>query len=116
MPISKNTSCRLVRRSLPRDHVGGDSPWRTAKAEERYLGRQLGLDQTYCLVDRRQHVVIDFVSERRDSGGIVQGLEPRPFARLEAHIAAECMRYDQDIGKQNGSVEIEASDRLQRHF
>src|SRR5690606_10783743 len=40
----------------------------------------------------------------------------RPAAFLEAQVAAERVRHDEDVGEQDRGVEVEATDRLQRHL
>src|SRR5216683_3050595 len=52
--------------------------------------------------------------QRRDLVGRIHGIEPRPFAYLEAHRAAERVGNDENVGEDDRGIEIETADRLQR--
>ncbi len=52
--------------------------------------------------------------EARDLLGRVEGIEPRPFAGLEADAAAQRIRDYQNVREDDRGVETEAPDRLQR--
>ena len=54
-----------------------------------------------------------------ESGQVLKrfdGIEPRAFTFLETNGLPESIRHDEDIGKQDCSVEAETADRLQRHL
>ena len=57
--------------------------------------------------------MVDFGSERQKCRRILQRIEPWSLAFDKGHALAERMRHDQDIGKQDRSIETEAADRLQ---
>ena len=46
----------------------------------------------------------------------IQRIEPRAFAGLEAHRSAERVGNDENVREDDRGVEVEAADRLQRHF
>ena len=102
----------LILAAAAGDHIGGDSPRRSGKADQRRRRRQCGTNPTNRLVDRREPLelrdqpVQPPVGERRD--------EPRPFADAEAQIHAHRVRHDQDVREEDRGVEAEALDRLQR--
>ena len=106
----------LIGRAAPRHHVGRNRPRRAAEAEQGDILRQRVLDPADGLVDRRKHRVIGVGRKRVQLRRIVQRLQPRPFASLERHRAAERVRHDQNIGEQDRGIEAEAADRLQRDF
>ena len=54
--------------------------------------------------------------ERCDLGRIIQRLEPRTLADLEAHGAAERIGDHQNVGEDDRRIEAEPADRLQRHL
>ena len=87
---------RLVRRAVTGDHVGRDRPGRAAEADQRGPGRQLGAQAPDRLVDRRQIHVKHFAVEPVDLLGADRRHQRTP-AFLEAEIAAECMRHNEDI-------------------
>ena len=97
-------------------HVGRDRPGRAAEAEQRDIVGERALHLAHRLVDRREHASILGRGQRIQLHGIIQRLEPRAFAGLEPHAAAERMRHHQDVGEQDRGVEAEAADRLQRDF
>ena len=46
----------------------------------------------------------------------IQRIKPRAFADLEPNIATERVGDDQNIREDDRGIEVEAADRLQRHF
>src|SRR5882672_9198078 len=52
--------------------------------------------------------------QRRDLVRRIHGIEPRAFAYLEAHRAAERVGNDENVGEDDRGIEIETADRLQR--
>ncbi len=58
--------------------------------------------------------MVELTRNALESGAVCQRLQHRTLADLEPHPLAERMRNDQDVGKQNGSIETKAANRLQR--
>ena len=116
LAIRKHARGRLVRRAASRHHVGRDRPRRAAETEQRDLRRQRRLHAPHRLIHRCEYGLVRLARQRAKLGGIVERREPRAFARLERHLAAERVRHDQNVGKENRGVEAKAPDRLQGHF
>ena len=68
------------------------------------------------LVNRRKPGVVDFRQYSRKIRGILQRIKPRSIAHYKGHILAERIWYHQNIGKKNGRIESEATNRLQSNF
>ena len=115
MPIGHHPRRRLVRRALARDHVGRDRPRRAAEADQRDLRIELAahaaqrLDTPARACAKSACAASDATFVRR-----IQRIEPRPFAGLEAHAAAERVGDHQDVGEDDRGIEAEPADRLQR--
>ncbi len=116
MPISEQPRRRLIHRAAAGDHIGCHRPRRSAEAQQRDGSRQFCFDAFNRLVDRRKFAVIDLSPQSFERCGIFQRIESRSFASLERHMLTESMRHDQNIGKQNCSIETKAANRLQRDF
>ena len=50
------------------------------------------------------------------SAYVMQALPPDEAAALESHIASKRVGNDENIREDDRGVEVEAADRLQRHF
>jgi len=104
----------LILGPLPRDHIGRDSPGRTGKADQRRLARQLTGKVAHRLIDRVQRLVDiahgpQLVKIRLcgDRG------QARPFAGDKPQISAKCLRYKQNIRKEDRRIKPVTTDRLQ---
>src|SRR5581483_5500611 len=104
---------RLIRRTLARDDIGRDRPRRAAEADQRDFRIEFAAHATQRFIDRLQSGEVSLRCEPRDLVRRIQRIEPRAFANLEAHAAAECIRYHQDVGEDDRGIEAEAPDRLQ---
>src|SRR5690242_1510038 len=71
-------------------------------------------DAAQRLIDRLEFCEIGFPGEACDLLRRIQRIEPWAFARLEAYRTAERIGEDENIGKDDGRVEMKAADRLQR--
>ena len=116
MAIGHHPRRRLVRRALARDHVGRDRPRRAAESDQRDVGREFAAYAAQRFIDRLELAEIGMARQRRHLLGRIQRIEPRAFAGLEAHRAAERVGDDENVGEDDRGVEIESADRLQRHL
>ena len=116
MAIGHHPRRRLVRRALARDHVGRNRPRRAAEADQRDLGCEFTLHAAQRFIDRLELAEIGVARQRRDLLRRIQRIEPRAFAGLEAHGAAERIGDHENIGEDDRGIEIETADRLQRHL
>ena len=99
------------------DHVGRESPRRTAETEQRFLALEFRLHER----ERLAHVVEalrDRVGPQRVELGARVETVFHPDAALLAEFVALAHRLgdDEDVGENNRGVESEAPQRLQRHF
>ena len=106
---------RLVRGAAAGHHVGRNRPRRPAEADQRLVGSQRAAHPPHRLEDRRKPLGQPVRVESRDPLGIDR-IEPRPFAFDKAQPASEGIGNDQDVGKEDRRIEVEAPDRLQRDF
>ena len=107
---------RLIRRAVARDHVGRNRPWRAAEADQRDFRIEFAAHAAQRFEHWFEFTEVAGRRQRADLVGCVERVEPRAFADFETHITAERVGNDQDIGEDDGGVEVEAADRLQRYF
>ena len=115
MAIGHHPRRRLVRRALARHHVGRDRPRRAAKTDQRDVRIELAAARgaaphrpARACRSRRWRASVATLLRR------VQRIEPRAFAGLEPHRAAERVGDHQNVREDDRGVELEAADRLQR--
>ena len=99
---------RLVGRAAAADHIGRDRPGRTTEADQGLFGRQ-----SLPAPARSVSKTGARWSSTRSGFSCVERLgchrlEQRTFPSLEAHLLAQRIGNDQDIGKQDRRIEIEA--------
>ena len=101
--IGQSPRFGLVAAALPRDHVGRDGPRAPCEADQS-LGRiELGFDLAHRLVNRFEtseewHQMVERrVDQRRR--------QARPLTGDEAQILPDCERNDQNVRKEDCSVE-----------
>ena len=98
-------------------HVAGQRPRAAGKADERHLAVQFAADHPY-----RVHHVAQFGfhvrhAQLRRVGGAAHGaLELRALAFDEVQAQPHRIGDGQDVGEQDGGVQVETAQRLQRHF
>src|SRR5438105_908289 len=98
------------------NNVARNRPRRTTKPNERNSVPKLGFHS--C--DRLTHPLCRF--RRLDRAQAINpvvirnGLDDRALPFLKTNIQSHRMRYDQNIGKHDGSVEIKPFQRLQRNL
>ncbi len=101
---------------MSRHHVGRDRPWRATETDQRNFRIELAAHAA-----QRFEYWFEFgkVAVRRQRSYLVrcvERIEARAFADLEPHIASERVGDDENIREDDRGVEVEAADRLQRHF
>ena len=116
MAIGHHPRRRLVRRALSGDHVGRNRPRRAAEADQRDLGREFAANAAQRFIDRLELAEVSLCGQRRHLLRRIQRIEPRAFAGLEAHRAAERIGDDENVGEDDRGIEVETADRLQRHL
>ena len=116
MPIRHHPRRRLIGRAVSGHHVGRNRPRRAAKSDQRDVRIELAPHPAQCLIDRLELCEIRRARQRRDLVGRIQRIELWAFADLEPHRAAERIRDHQNVGEDDRGIEVEAADRLQRHF
>ena len=116
MAIGHHPRRRLIRRALSGHHVGRDRPRRAAEADQRDLRIEFAAHAAQRLIDRLELAEVGLPRQRCDLLRRVQRIEPRAFAGLEPHRAAERVGNDQNIREDDRGIEVEAADRLQRDF
>ena len=114
MAIGHDARRRLVGRALSSHHVVRDGPGRSAKADQRNLRIELASHTAQCFIHRFEFA--EFRSRRERFGFFrrIQGLQPRAFADLEAHLTAERVGDYKNIREDDSGVETKTSYRLQR--
>src|SRR5215471_4110523 len=114
--IGPQPRVRLIDTALSSHHVGCHRPGRTAEPDERRCPRKIlahprnGLEHALELGPSRARVQASKFGRGADR------IKPRALAFDKVHGLIERVGHDKDIGKHDGSVEIEATDRLQGHF
>ena len=113
--VEEGLDADVVVRAAALDHVGGERPWRTGEAQQRALALELGFDASQGLAD--------IVESRRDAGGI-EAFHLRAGLEFEIHrnaaflaelvTLAERLGDHEDVGEDDGRIEREAPERLQR--
>src|SRR6516164_3654688 len=116
MSISEQARRRLIGHSLTGDHVSRERPRCPAEAQECHGRRQALPYPSNRLINRFEHSVVDRRPQFLQCRRIIQRIEPRSFAFDKAHALTKRMWHDQNIGKQDRSVEPEATDRLQGYL
>ena len=114
MPVGHHPRRGLVGRTVTGDHIGRDRPRRAAEADQRDLGVERGTHNPQRLEHGCELAEIGARGQRCDLGGIIQRLQPRTFADLEAHRATQCVGDHQDVREDDRGIESEPADRLQR--
>ena len=99
------------------DRVRRQRERRAGKPDQRHASVQLALD----LADRGEHVRERFARLEQlqpiDVRGVVdRPLDLRPFALDEIEGQSHRLERQQQIGEQDGRVDVDAADRLQRDF
>ncbi len=113
--VSPESRAQMIGRAPTLDRVASQSEGRAGKADERGLGGKRGADER----DRLRHR-----SKPRGEMGKIEAVEigrlergkPRPFALGEGELAAQGPENEQDVAEQDGGIEAEATDGLQRCF
>src|SRR5262245_14345662 len=106
----------LIDTALSSHHVGCHRPRRTAEPDERRCPRKIlahprnGLEHALELGPSRARVQASKFRRGADP------FKPRALAFDKAHGLIERVGHNKDIGKYDGSIEVEATDRLQGHF
>src|SRR5271165_3197633 len=113
MAIRHHPRRRLIWRSLSGDHIGCDRPWRSAESDQRDFRIELASNAAQGLEHRFKLSEVSGWRQRVDLVRRIEGIETRSFAGLEPHIAAERVRNDQDVRKDDRGIEVEPTDRLQ---
>ena len=116
MAIGHHPRRRLVRRALAGHHVGRDRPRRAAKSDQRDLRIELAAHAAQRLEHRLELGEVARRCQRADLVRRIQRIEPRAFAGLEPHLAAERVGNDENVREDDRGIEVEAADRLQRHL
>ncbi len=116
MGIRHHPRRRLIRRALPRHHVGRNRPWRSAEPDQRDLWVEFAAHAAQRLKHRLEFVEVGVRRQRFDLLRCIQRFQPRTFADLEPHLAAERVGNDKNVREDDRGVEVEAADRLQRDF
>ena len=116
MAIGHHPRRRLIRRALSGHHVGRDRPWRAAKADQRDLRIELAAHAAQRFIHRLELAEVGVRRQRLDLLRQIQRIEPRAFADLEPHLAAERVGNDKNVREDDRGIEVEAADRLQRDF
>ena len=107
---------RLIRRALSGHHVGRDRPRRAAETDQRNLRIEFAAHAAQRFIDRLELAKVGMRRQRLDLLRRVQRIEPRAFAGLEPHRAAERVGNDENIREDDRGIEVETADRLQRDF
>ncbi len=116
MPVGQHPRGRLIRCALTGDHVSRDRPRRAAETDQCRVGIERAANATQRFKDRLKLCKISVRGEGSDLFRRIQRIEPRSFAGLKPHRAAERMGNDKNIGKDDCGVEVEAADRLKGYF
>ena len=96
------------------DHVGGDSPRRAREADQGGVGGKRGAHAFDRFHHRRKLGRV--VAQRRDARRITDGLQPRAFAFREPQFLSQRMGHQENVGKENGGIQIVAAHWLQSDF
>src|SRR5205085_884596 len=107
---------RLVRRAAARHHVTRDSPGSPAEAQQRDLFWEAGPHLPDRLEDGSKLSQINVPMQTLEAFGARDRIEPWSFTGFETDCLAQRVRDDQDVRKQDGGIEAEAPDRLQRRL
>ena len=116
MAIGHHPRRRRIRRALSGDHIGRNRPRRPAETDQRDVRIEFAPHPAQRLEYRLESGEVSLRGQRADLVRRIQRIEPRAFAGLEPHRAAERVGNDQNIREDDGGVEVEAADRLQGHF
>jgi hypothetical protein len=116
MPVGHHPRRRLIRRALPRHHIGRDRPRRAAETDQRYFRIELAAHAAQRFMDRFEFCEVGPGRERCNLVRRVQRIEPRAFADLEGDRAPERVGDDENVREDDRGIEVEAADRLQRDF
>ena len=97
------------------DRIRGERERRSRKADERHPAAERFLDLPDGLKDMRQMLAWIESPQARDVGFVLDGiLDCRPFALDEIEPDSHGLEREQQVGKQDGRVDLDAADRLQR--
>ena len=116
MVIGHHPRRRLIGRALSRHHIGRHRPWRSAESDQRDLRIEFAPHPAQRFIDRLEFRKVGLRSQRLDFRRRIQGIELWAFADLEPDRAAERVGNDQNVREDDRGIEVEAADRLQRHF
>ena len=102
----------LVATALSGHHISRDGPRAAREPQQGPFPSQPGLHPRHCLVDRRQPFgdCVQAVERRIDQ----RRRKVRSLSCQEFQVLSHRVRHDQDVREQDGPVETEATDRLQR--
>ena len=116
MAIGHHARRRLIRGALSRHHVGRDRPWRAAETYQRDFRIEFAAHAAQRFEHRFEFGEVAGRRQRADLVGRIERIEPWAFADFEPHIAPERVGDDENIREDDRGIEVEAADRLQRHF
>src|SRR5262249_33092811 len=91
-------------------------PGCAAEAEQGHVRRQLCLHPTDRLINRRKDILVQLRCEPRHSCPIADWLKPRTLPLRKPYRLPECVGNDQNVRKQDCSIESKPADRLQGHL
>src|SRR4029079_11005022 len=114
--ISPEPRTGLVLAAAALDPVGRNGPRRAAKADHRHAIRQLRHDAGQSLIDRGKSASRRAPVEPCQILAVPYRLELRPLALDELDLLPEGIGHDEDIGEDDGSVEIEPAQGLERYL
>src|SRR5690606_14865720 len=95
MPVAEEPRRRLVRRSMPGDHIGRNGPRRAAEADQRRLGRQFPAQLADRFIDRGE-MVMEAKSFKTCYHILADWRHYRSATFHEIEIPTERMRNDKD--------------------
>ena len=98
------------------DHVAGEGPGATRKADQGYAAVQRGTDRTYGIEHITQFVHVGHRQRRHGCFVVYRMREPGAFAIDETQAQPHGVRNGQDVAEQNRRVERVTLQWLQRNF
>ena len=104
---------RKVAAGLALDHVAGQSPGGAGEADQCLARGQFGRDGLQGLVDGGKPRLQIVGRQSRQILRLPDRLQPGALALLEPDLLSQRQRHDQDVGEDDGGVQVEAPQRLQ---
>src|SRR5262249_16781283 len=105
--IGEKPRLGLVLTAMALDHVGRNCPRRSTEADHGDIVRKARADALECFIDWTEFWLGSFDIELRQRFSVLDRIEPRSLAFDELDPLTERVRNDENVGKDDRSIEIE---------